>query len=170
MQRNFLLLLAGLVLSACAPALPHSGFLPFTTIEKKNDAAYIGQQQYNALDPGLIVIGDREAAIESGVWFSEDARRKLDRVDWRTQMALAVFQGWRATGGYGIEVQAVRWDGERVRPDVSLQEPAGEGYGGVTSPYHLVVVRRPGDLEGLVFELVVGEQVLVVFPAGEAGH
>ncbi len=149
------------LLQACLPPVT-VGALPFSTIEQKSDPAYIGQQQYTALDPEVMVFWDREQAEAADYWFSESARRELARVDWGRLFVVAVFQGWQGSGGYGVEVTEVAVEGAVIRVKAAFDEPGGAGAGGVTSPYHLVVVRRPvADADFSNVELVVGQQVVV---------
>jgi hypothetical protein len=53
-------------------------------------------------------------------------------------------------------------EGEVVRVYAALM--AGEGGGAVTSPYHLLEVRRPGEVGRLSFELVVEGEVAAGYP------
>ncbi len=158
-----------LVLAGCAPAQSAPGLLHFTQIEQKNDPAYIGQQQYNALDPGLMVFTDPETLSEGGVWFSEAARQKMAMLDLQTHFVLAVFQGWQSGTGYGVEIAQILLEGDVVRVAAVFQVPADTADNGVTSPYQVVALRRPyRSLETLVFELVVDGEVLDVYPPTES--
>jgi hypothetical protein len=152
-----------LVLGACSSPAPTAGQLPFTTIEQKNDTAYIGQQQYFALDPGLMVFADAAAAVENEDLFSEAAREQLSRVDWRTQFVVAVFQGWQGGAGYGVTVTQVTLVGTSLRIYAEFQTPSGDPSGAVTSPYHLIAIRRPlTPVESLSIDLLVGDEVILV--------
>lgn len=153
------------LLSACAPAAPPEGRLPFSTLEQKNDSAYIGQQQYNALDPGLMVFQDEDAASEGGVWFSESARRALRDIPWQTRFAVAVFQGWKPTGGYGVTVKTVTRAANVLRIDAEFAAPGPAPPPAVTSPYQLIALGRPPvPPEDLVVELWVAGERLAVYP------
>lgn len=153
------------LLAACAPVAGPAGSLPFKTLEQKNDAAYIGQQQYYALDPGLVVLEDRDAVDEAGVLFSEAARRSLSEVNWQTQFVLAVFQGWKLTGGYGVTIENVSLEGQTLRVDAVFSAPGESPTQAVTSPYHAVVLGRPAvPAKALVVELRVSGKRLAVHP------
>ncbi|HUF38427.1 MAG TPA: protease complex subunit PrcB family protein [Anaerolineales bacterium] len=153
--------LLALWLAGCLPPSSTGGGLHFTTIEQKNDAAYTGHQQYNALDPGLLVFFDEAAAAAHLDLFSDAARDLVARVDWRTQFVVAVFQGWQNGAGYGVTIERIAVDGTALRVHAVFRTPEEPG-GPVTSPYHLVAVRRPlAAVEGLSFELVVGEGVVL---------
>ncbi len=132
------------LIASCAAPPPTDGTLPFTTLEQKDDAGYAGQQQYNALEPGMMVFADAAAMGEGGVWFSEAARQAAAQVDWRTHFVIAVFQGWQVGEGYGITVEAVALNGDTLTISAATNFPEGTAPGGrVTSPYHLIAVRRP---------------------------
>ena len=149
-------------LAGCLPPAPAAGSLPFTTIERKDDAAYIGQQQYNALDPGLLVFLDAASAAENEDLFSQAARELLARVDWRTQFVVAVFRGWQGGSGYGVTVERVALEGMLLRIHVNFETPDDSPSGAVTSPYHLIAVRRPlAPVEGLSFEIVLADAILL---------
>jgi hypothetical protein len=154
-------------LVGCLSPAPAAGNLPFTTIEQKDDAAYIGQQQYFALDPGLLVFLDAESAAENEDLFSDVAREQLSRVDWRTHFVVAVFQGWQGGVGFGVTVAQVSLVGAGLRIQADFQTQLGDPSGAVTSPYHLIAVRRPlAPVENLSFELINGETILLTITPG----
>ena len=156
----FLLLLAGCL---SVPVTP--GVFASQTVEQKNDSAYIGQQQYYALDPGYMVFHDRESLNAGSVWFSEAARRDLDDVDLERTIVLAVFQGWQPNGGYGVQIEQISVENGALRVDVTFKTPGAAEVGGVTSPYHLVTVPRPAGLRTPVqVQLYVGGEPLAVQP------
>lgn len=162
-------LLTAILLPACIPPLPEDGSLSFQTIEQKNDSAYSLQEQYTALEPGIVVVDSEEARERYEVWFGEKGRDQLSRMNFGTTVAVAVFQGWQTTSGYGIEVQRVVRVGDVVSVDAAFTRP---GLGGtspaVTSPYQLIRVSKAGDWQdGITYELVVGGEVVAVFPTPE---
>ena len=152
---------------ACMAPISEGGDLAFTTVEAKHDPAYIGQQQYYALQPGLLVIFNEESAMMQGDLFSEAARLRLSEVNWQTHFALAAFQGWQAGEGYAVEIQGLRiQDGVlRIFADFLVPDAPPQSGAPVTSPYQLILVPRPvPTLESLPFELVVDSQTVAVFP------
>ncbi len=159
-------LLFCLYMAGCVSQVP-TGALAFTTLEQKQDAAYIGQQQFNALEPGLVVIFNEETALEQGDLFSESARLQLRGLNWQTHFALAVFQGWKPSDGYGVEISEMALEEGQIVIRAEFRQPgaASDSEGAVTSPYHLVLVRRLAfEPEKLVFRLVVAGEELAVFP------
>ncbi|HLF89940.1 MAG TPA: protease complex subunit PrcB family protein [Anaerolineales bacterium] len=158
-----------LLLSACIPPLLEDGSLSFQTIEQKNDSAYSLQEQYTALEPGLFVIDGEESRARYEVWFGEKGRGQLDRMNFGTVIAVAVFQGWQTTGGYGIEIERIIRVGDVVTVVARFDKPGlGNGNGAITSPYQLVRVSKAGNWhEEIAYELVVAGEVVAVFPTPE---
>ena len=164
---KWLIVLLTICCTGCTGPTLTSGGLPFSTIEQKSDPAYIGQQQYFALEPGILVFYNEESALAQGDLFSEDARLELKRVNYRTHFVLAVFQGWKPSAGFGVEINQLVAEngGVVVGASFRLPENGAVAGGAVTSPYHLIRVRRPAaDLESLPFQLEVAGEVLAVFP------
>ncbi|NUM48696.1 MAG: protease complex subunit PrcB family protein [Anaerolineales bacterium] len=176
MKRNFSLLailflipLYAFLLSACIPPLPEDGSLTFQTLEQKNDAAYSLQEQYTALEPALIVIENEETLARYEGWFGEKGRKALSKLNLTTRLALAVFQGWKTTGGYGVEIERITRAGDVVTVVARFAEPGlGGGANAITSPYQLVRVDKAGAWgAGITYELVVEGNVVAVFPTPE---
>ncbi|GAB4578455.1 MAG: hypothetical protein Fur0022_11900 [Anaerolineales bacterium] len=158
-----------LFLTACIPPLPEDGSLTFQTLEQKNDSAYSLQEQYTALEPGLIVIDNEESQARYERWFGEKGRNALSDLNFGTRLALGVFQGWKTSGGYGVEIERITRVGEVVTVVARFNEPALGGAGGaITSPYHLVRVNKAGEWRpGITYQLVVAGEVVAVFPTPE---
>ena len=153
--------------AACSTPLPADGTLPFETIEQKKDAAEIGQQHNTSVQPGILVFSDLTALSDVETWFSSAARNQLQIINYRSYFTIVVFQGWQLTGGYGVEILRIEERGEVIRVIASFERPGGEqeGTGFVTSPYHLVQVRRPQRaIETLRFELYVDGEIAAEFP------
>lgn len=157
------------LLTGCLPPLPEDGSLSFQTLEQKNDSAYRLQEQYTALEPGLVVIEGEESLARYEVWFGEKGRGQLKRLNFGTTIAVAVFQGWQLEAGYGVEIERVVRVGDVVTVAARFTRPGpGGGVSAVTSPYHLIRVGKAGDWhEGISYELVVEGEVVAVFPTPE---
>ena len=157
------------LLTACIPPLPGDGFLSYTTLEQKNDSAYSLQEQYTALEPGIIVIDSEESRTRYEVWFGEKGRSQLGRMNFGTTVAVAVFQGWQTTSGYGVEVQRVVRVGDVITVEAAFARPGlGASSLAVTSPYQLIRVSKAGDWhDGITYEFVVEGEVVAVFPTPE---
>ncbi len=134
-------------------------------IEQKSDPAYAGQEQYTALEPGLVVIASAEEAAAAELWFGQQARRELRGLNYDRFLALAAFQGWQIAGGYGAYIDRVTVAGDVVTVHATFTAPAGDGGGGVTSPYHLVRVRKPGNWPAAPqYQLLVNGEVVASVP------
>lgn len=166
---SLLITLYAFLLSACVPPLPEDGSLTFQTLEQKNDAAYSLQEQYTALEPALIVIDNEEARARYEVWFGEKGRKALADLNFGTRLGIGVFQGWKTTDGYGVEIERVVRVGDVVTVTARFTEPGvGGAASAITSPYQLVRVNKAGDWgAGLTYELVVDGEVLAVYPTPE---
>lgn len=116
--------------------------LPFETIEQKLKAD-LGPP-YEGREPRLMVIARPEEVANLNDWVTEDAKDRLQTLDYDTYFALIVFQGWKPTFGYGIQIERItRLEGE-VTVFVQFKEPRPdeEKADTVTSPYHLVQVQK----------------------------
>jgi len=165
-----LLFLFFLVLTACIPPLPEDGSLSFQTIEQKNDSAYSLQEQYTALEPGLVVIDSEESRERYEVWFGEKGRGQLGRMNFGTTIGVAIFQGWKNEAGYGVEVERVVRVGDVVTVAARFAQPelGGGSSPAVTSPYQLIRVSKAGEWHaGITYELVVEGEIVAVFPTPE---
>ncbi len=163
-------LIAGtcLLITGCLPALPEDGSLSFQTLEQKDDSAYSLQEQYTALEPGLVVIDSEETRDRYEVWFGEKGRKQLANLNFGTRIALGVFQGWKNAAGYGVEVERVVRVGDVVTVSARFTEPVGTAGTAITSPYQLLRVNKAGEWhEGITYELVVAGEVVAIFPTPE---
>ncbi len=91
--------------------------------------------------------------------------RALEQLDFNSAMALALFQGWKSTGGYEVEIQRITRQDETVFVYARFIEP-GAGMivtGEITSPYHVVVVEKPPTRPGsATFKIYSGNTPLFV--------
>ncbi|HNB53304.1 MAG TPA: protease complex subunit PrcB family protein [Anaerolineales bacterium] len=165
----FIVTLYAFLLAACVPPLPEDGSLTFQTLEQKNDSAYSLQEQYTALEPALIVIENEEARARYEVWFGEKGRKSLADLNFGTRLAIGVFQGWKTSGGYGVEIERITREGDVVTVTARFTETRLNGpANAITSPYQLVRVNKAGDWNaGITYELVVAGEVVAVFPTPE---
>lgn len=134
-----LVTLAGL--SACQPKEIN---LPFETIEQR-DASGTGQI-YKDKQPGLIVITTLEKVANLDALVTSEAQARLQSLNYDAYFVIAVFQGWKPTDGYGIQIERITHLGDKVTVFIRLQEPPPDRKKNdiVTSPYHLVQVQKVG--------------------------
>ncbi|MBI4496829.1 MAG: protease complex subunit PrcB family protein [Chloroflexi bacterium] len=140
LARSALVLLLTVVVGACAapPAPAPDGPLPFVVVETGQIARYDRRQ------PAIFVLSD--ASAFRGWWSATvdrgDPEAVGGMVDFGRELAIAVFQGQRPTGGYGIEVRGVRRQGTTVRVMVETRTPPPRAVVPqvITSPYQIVKV------------------------------
>jgi len=134
------LLLAGLavVLTACKPKEIE---LPFETIERL-DTSVTGEI-WEAREPGLMVIATLEDLAQIDDLFTKDAQAQLREMDSDIHFAVAAFLGWQGSGHEGIWIEQVVRRGDQIAVHVRVGRPGGTSV--VTSPYHLVTVRKEGN-------------------------
>lgn len=175
-----LVLLPMLVLSACQPReteLPAATTektdvgtprqsqetnLPFETIEQKLKADM--GPPYEAREPGLMVIARPEEVANLDDWVTEDAKTQLQMLDYDAYFALIVFQGWKPTYGYDIQIERLARLEDKVTIFVQLKEPRPDEVklDTVTSPYHLVQVRKMDTwARDVTFNMVADGAIIV---------
>jgi protease stability complex PrcB-like protein len=131
-----------LVLAAVAAAVAAQR-VGFRTVAKGNGAS-------SALTrpAGLVVKGTRRwrsvwESLNSGV----QPTPALPKVDFARRMLLVAIQGRKSSGGYSIVVTSVMDEGRRWRVNVEERSPGPTCIvpSVLTSPYHVVRVRRTHD-------------------------
>ncbi len=150
-------------LGACSPK-PKEITLPFETIEQ-NETAGTGIT-YEDRESSLMVISSPEEAMTLSTWISDNAKEKLQEIDYTQQFVLAVFQGWKPTLGYSVEISRVTQLGDTVNVYVQFHEPGPDVQKAdlVTSPYHLVQLQRLESTgRGITFNLLANETVISDF-------
>ena len=133
-----LLAVLAVVLVSCKPKEIE---LPFETIERRQGAGT--GELWEAREPGLMVIATSEDLAQIDGLFTEDAQAQLCEVDFNACFAVAAFLGWQGSGHEGIWIEQVARRGEGVAVHVRVGKPGWTSE--VTSPYHLVKVRKEGD-------------------------
>lgn len=136
--------------------------LPFETIEKS---------QYGGGVPGGLSTKDQPRldvyqqtadipAIEAII--SQNALEILRQLDFQSHIAVGVFQGWKPTNGYGVDILAVTRMGERISvyADLITPEPRTVTSDVVTAPYQLIKLERAGLAGSQIFELIVEETII----------
>jgi len=144
-----------MILSGCQGR--DEGDLPFETIERA-DSAGTGEY-YEGEKPKLVIIAEAAEINTLGNTVSPDAQAQLRNLDFDHHFVVAVFQGWRPTlptPQSGVEVQGISRKEGRITIYAQFYKPV-EGYEQkdvVTSPYHLVTMRKGEDMQG-EFEFVL---------------
>jgi len=135
--------------------------LPFETIEI---AEIPGTGfEYQGLDPNLVIITGKGGIQQLGNTISTTSQSMLETLDFNKYLALVVFQGFKGTTLYGVEVQRIT----RLRNIVNIyahfteRDPSIGAGDIVTSPYHIVKIPRQGLKGNIEFILYAnGEEAI----------
>ena len=152
-----LLALAALVgMTACGPREIE---LPFETIEQSD----LGD--YSIHEPRIMLIASQREAGQLEGLVSQAALGQLVELDFQQYFAIVIFRGNQGTSGYDVMVERVVMRGEKVVVYTQFWEPSPHYTVReiVTSPYHIIKVRRDGDLIQEA-ELVLQSRVVTPTP------
>jgi hypothetical protein len=140
-----LLVAVGAILPACQPQETE---LPFETIEQK-DFSGTGAY-YENQEPALIVIAAPQEAELVLNFITPDAAERLNRINYDSYFIIAIFQGMKPSGGYGVNITRISSRNHQITVEVNFQKPVPgfERTNVITSPYQLVQVEKPAGLEG----------------------
>lgn len=144
------------------PCPPQETILPFETIEQKLKADM--GPPYEGREPGLMVIARPEKVANLDDWVTKDAKTQLQTLDYGAYFALIVFQGWKGTNGYSIQIERITRQEKKVTVFVWLQEPQPDMKKNdtVTSPYHLVQVQKMDTwARNVTFNMVADGAIIV---------
>lgn len=104
----------------------------------------------SGLKPGGVRVV-RDEAHWRELWSEHTApmmpRPPVPSVDWGTDMVLCIALGARPTGGYGIEIESIERQGDRLVVDAIEKKPAPDAIEPqvVTHPYVFVTTPRSAD-------------------------
>lgn len=131
--------------------------LPFETIERSNYG------DYSIHEPCVVLVTNRQEIDRLRGLISQASLDQLAELDFQQYFAITVFRGTQATSGYDVIVERVTRQGNKIMIRAQFWEPSPhlEIFNEVTSPYHLIKVRRY-DSVSQETELVL--QSLVVTP------
>jgi len=141
------LTLAGL--SACQPKEIN---LPFETIERQELSSYRDKE------PVLMVIAKPEEIASLDALVTREILSRLQTLDYDAYLVVVVFQGWKPTTRYGVQIEHVIRRGSEVTIYAQFSEPKPNEPTGdlATSPYHIVRVQKRGVWgQQINFNLVV---------------
>ena len=118
--------------------------MPFQTIEQRDASG--SEQAHQDKQPALVVVTTPEEATNLASLVTSEAQTQLKNLNCSAYFVIAVFQGWKPTDGYGVQVERITHLRDKVAVFVRLQEPPPDRKKNdiVTSPYHLVQVQKVG--------------------------
>ncbi len=134
--------------------------VPFETIERSK--ANGTGPEYQGEEPRIIVLTKTNDIAKIEEMISQQAQHELSQVDFNKYIVVAVFQGWKPSSGYGVDILAVARIGERIPVyAVFIEPPPDTVVSDVEiSPYQLVKIRKDG-MDGIfIFELIVNNAVI----------
>jgi len=137
------LTLALLYLTACRP---RDNELSFETIERLDEAGT--GERWGAREPGLMVIAASQDLAQIDNLFTADAQDQLRELDLNAYFAVAAFLGVQGAGHEGIQIERV----VRREDDIAVYVQVGRrrGEDTVTSPYHLIKIRKEGNWNRMI--------------------
>jgi|GEM_PF-687462 hypothetical protein len=157
MRRRWLwlaiLMLLLTIVSACQPG---ETALSFDTIEQR-DVSGTGKMMEGP-NPVIFVVANADRADKLKGLITAEAQAKLQNLDYDKYVAVAVFQGKKSSTGYSIQIDRIVRTGDHVRVYPKFTEPRPDESTGamLTSPYHLVQVRKIEDWRSsMLFYLIV---------------
>jgi len=131
--------------------------LPFETIERQEISNYQNKE------PGLVVITKQAEVNNLDDWVVQEVRSRLQTIDYNAYIVIAVFQGWKPTTRYGVQIKRIVRKENAISIHALFLEPKpGEPTGDLaTSPYHLVRVQKIGTWgQTATFNLVVNDVII----------
>jgi hypothetical protein len=132
--------------------------LPFETLERQEISNYQNKE------PSLVVITKPTEVNNLDDWVVQEVRTRLQTTDYNAYIVIAVFQGWKPTTRYGVQIERITRKGKVVNIYALFSEPKpGEPTGDLaTSPYHLVRVQKIGAWgQTTTFNLVVNDVIII---------
>ena len=116
----FLAFSAAFGLNACKPK-PQEVTLPFETIEQ-NEWPPTGKN-YESIEPGMIIISRVDEINSLDGMVTDDSIKQLEALNYDQYFALTVFQGYKHSTGYDIQVKYIGRIGKTVNVYAQLVEP-----------------------------------------------
>jgi len=158
-HRYFLWLAIVVTLIGIIACGPRETELPFETIERSDYG------DYSIHEPRVVLVTNRQEIDQLKGLLSQAALDQLAELDFQLYFAIAVFRGTQATSGYDVIVDHVTRRGDKIVIRAQFWEPSPhwEILNEVTSPYHLIKIRRDDDVSQET-ELVLQSPVVTPTP------
>ena len=155
----FLWLTIVVILMGMTACEPRETVLSFETIERSD------YSDYSVQEPRVILVTNQGDATQLTGLISQETLDLLAELDFQQYFAIAVFRGTQATSGYDVIVDRVARRGDKIVIRAQFWEPSPhwEILNEVTSPYHLVRVRRDDGVSQET-ELVLQSPVITPTP------
>ena len=163
-------LLLGLVLGGCknifptpppTPAftpIPEGELILFETIERAK-----GNGSFTEQSPLMMIIQNVGDAEKIKGWISNEAFLKVMQTEFKNQLVIAVFEGWKPVYDFEVEVEQVVLSDRKVEVFTRFIEPAPdmiERHQIISSPYYVVRLSKESLHGDKTFILKVNGQEL----------
>jgi len=156
-QRQFLWLTIVVMLVGMTACGPRETELLFESIEQRQTAGT--GKLYESEKPGLMIIAQPEGLTQVNDLVTASARAQLEKMDFDTYFAVIAFLGWQPNSHEGVRIEHITRRAHEVSILARFGRPGGSDV--VTSPYHLVKVRKE-DAWDEVIEFTLRVQGTVV--------
>jgi hypothetical protein len=134
----------------------------FETIDQQERAKT--SEGYKSKNPTMIVLAKKDEINLLENLVSNDSFSKIQSIDFNEYISIAVFQGVKPTDRYAVTIEKILRNGNNISILVSFHEPSPEisKHDTVTSPYHLIKIKKGDDLKGtFTLKLVVKNNEVV---------
>jgi len=151
---SILCVLMVLMLGTCQPKETD---LVFETIERQEISGYQDKK------PGLVIIAKQTEVTGLDALVTQEIQSRLQTTNYNAYVVVGVFQGWKPTTRYGVQIERITRRGNVITVHVQLSEPKPSEPTGdlATSPYHLVRVQKIGTWgQTITFNLVAGDVIV----------
>ena len=146
-------MLAVLILPACQPRVTDLSFETVALSELSN---------YGAKEPDLVVIAQPAEVDALNGWVEPDVLARVRAIDYGTSIVIGVFQGWKPTTRYGVQIERITRRGDVITVHALFTErkPGTGAADAETSPYHLVRLPKTGVWrKAITFNLVSDDEL-----------
>jgi hypothetical protein len=162
-QQRFLWLTVVAILVGLTTCGPKETELPFETIEQRDWAGYGDLESDPIRQTRVVLVTSREETAQLEGRVSPEALDQLAKLEFEQYFAIALFRGYLASSGYDTVIERVARHGDEVVVYAQFWEPSPyyTVIDEVTSPYHVIKVRRD---DGVIQETELVLQSRTVTP------
>ncbi len=142
-MKTKLLAIAILCCVACTTAFAQTE-IKFTTLFQHSQSSH--EQKKNYVIRSQVDWQKLWQQMQAAAFVPRDARTDslLNKIDFSKQMIIAVFQGQKPSGGYGITITKLVRIGNRLEVFIEEKSPGADCFTtqALTQPYHVIVTEK----------------------------